>query len=141
MSGRPRERRRAARALSVLLVACSTAGEPAARATDVEPHVDAFDRFEEWTHRTLSASVEMRDANAQREALFAPLGLDSRVVGARVIVDGVHHELRDAAAGDWVRVQIEGREIEAARSETAVGVARTSRVAHHQVRVEMWFAP
>ena len=81
----------------------------------------------------------MRNANARREALFAPLGLDSSVVGARVVVDGTPYELRDAVDGEWVRVQVEGREIEAARSDAGVGVARSSRVSHHEVRVEMWF--
>lgn len=81
----------------------------------------------------------MRDANARREALFAPLGLESSVAGARVVVDGTPYELRDVADAEWVRVQVDGREIEAARSETAIGVARTTRVAHHEVRVEMWF--
>lgn len=123
----------------VVVSACSTAGEPAARARDVEPHIDAFTRFERWTHRTLSASVEMRDATARREALFAPLGLDSSVAGARVIVDETPYDLRDVLDAEWVRVQVDGREIEAARSEEAVGVARSSRVGHHEVRLEMWF--
>lgn len=123
----------------VVLGACSTTGEPAARARDVEPHIEAFTRFERWTHRTLSASVEMRDLEARREALFAPLGLESSVAGARVTVDGTAYELRDVVEGDWTRVQIDRREVEAARGESSVGVARTSRVAHHEVRVEMWF--
>lgn len=120
-------------------MACSTEGEPAAHARDVEPHVEAFTRFERWTHRTLSASVEMRDRNERREALFAPLGLESSVKGARVVVDGTSYELRDVADAEWVRVQVAGREIEAARTDTAIGVASTSRVTHHEVRLEMWF--
>lgn len=121
------------------LCSCSTEGTPAAHAQDVEPYIEAFTRFERWTHRTLSASVEMRDRNARREALFAPLGLESSVSGARVTVDGTVYELREVADVEWVRVQVGGREIEAARTESAVGVASTSRVTHHTVRLEMWF--
>ena len=124
----------------VALWSCSTAGAPAAHARDVEPHIDAFTRFERWTHRTLSASVEMRDPSARREALFAPLGLESSVLGARVVVDGSPYELREVSEAEWIRVQVEGREIEAARIGSAVGVARSSRVGHHEVRVEMFFA-
>lgn len=82
----------------------------------------------------------MRDARARREALFAPLGLESSVLGARVVVDGSTYELREPGEGEWVRVQVDGRELDAAQTEPAVGVARTSRVGHHELRVEMWFA-
>ncbi len=131
---------RALATVLLLLTACPERLQVAGRAERAVDHIEAFRSFERWAHRTLSAEVEMRDRDARREALFAPLHLEGGVGGVRV-VDRETFEFRrpPGEQTQWSTIRLEGEEFELAEIESAIALARDGRVGDRPIRVEMVF--
>ncbi|MEM9074763.1 MAG: hypothetical protein AAGE52_40075 [Myxococcota bacterium] len=130
------------RACAAVLLVLSCNRSPAnleERTARAEPFVADFLRFERWALRALSANAERRDRDAQQEALFSPLGLESSVLGARVTSDREYRFRVPAEVDGWQRVRVGREELDVSWTEETLSLGRTHAQGSRSVRVELSF--
>jgi hypothetical protein len=121
----------------LLLLACCACdgGELSAATAAVEPHLQEFSRFDAWARRARSSDEVIRDREAMREAVFAPVRNDHSVIAAWVHADSrraaelsMPDETRPPRVERWVTL----------RHDT-LGALRVARAGRCPVDVPGWW--
>lgn len=93
------------------------------------PHLEAFGETERWCRRTFAASLALRGQGQLEATLFAPLQLESQVLGAWVRKDDAaprafRREPEEFFELNFIAFQHQGRRYDVAVTDAMVVVAR-----------------